>query len=449
MADNPTPMVGIVVVNYFGGDMTLECLASLDVVSWPGDRLAVALVDNGSEPGFVDGVRLAHPAVRIVETGSNLGFGGACNRGFDALTDCDYIALLNNDAIPEPDWLEPLVAALEADPGLGAATPKVLLADGAVTLTIRSTARSPGGGDGRSLGVQLCGARIDGLDVSGRVQLLSGCWGWEHDDVTVGGGFTWTDGLGKVAVPAGRESAVVDLLLASGLGPVATEIEGGGVAAAFDVGRHPTWHRIGDVAGHPVINNAGTVLGSDGSVADRGEGEADAGNFDERTEVFGWSGAAVLLRRAFLDDVGVFDSRYFLYYEDADLSWRGRLRGWSYLYEPDAVVHHRHSATIGTRSELTRHITGRNRLVMIMKCGPPNLVRQELRRRLARFVSIAAQDVVARAVRGRPPVHEHVVAEARVIASLVRLAPHALGERRKIAKGARLPLDQVTKRWST
>ena len=43
--------------------------------------------------------------------------------------------------------------------------------------------------------------------------------------------------------------------------------------------------------------------------------------------MFAWCGGAVLLRREYLDDVGIFDERLFLYYEDTDLSWRGTAQG--------------------------------------------------------------------------------------------------------------------------
>ena len=63
-----------------------------------------------------------------------------------------------------------------------------------------------------------------------------------------------------------------------------------------------------------VIQNAGGLLLTDGGGADRGAGEEDAGQYGRREEVFGFCGAAALLRRAALDDVGLFDERFFMYY---------------------------------------------------------------------------------------------------------------------------------------
>lgn len=51
-------------------------------------------------------------------------------------------------------------------------------------------------------------------------------------------------------------------------------------------------------------------------------------------------GAALLLRRDAVTDVGGFDERYFMYAEDLDWCWRARRRGWDIWFEPSAVVRH-------------------------------------------------------------------------------------------------------------
>ena len=51
-------------------------------------------------------------------------------------------------------------------------------------------------------------------------------------------------------------------------------------------------------------------------------------------------GAALLMRRAALDDVGGFDERFFMYVEDLDWCWRARQRGWQIRFEPAARVRH-------------------------------------------------------------------------------------------------------------
>lgn len=55
----------------------------------------------------------------------------------------------------------------------------------------------------------------------------------------------------------------------------------------------------------------------------------------------GWAvGAALLLRRAAVADIGGFDERLFLFAEDLEWCWRAHERGWTIRFEPAAVVRH-------------------------------------------------------------------------------------------------------------
>jgi N-acetylglucosaminyl-diphospho-decaprenol L-rhamnosyltransferase len=61
---------------------------------------------------------------------------------------------------------------------------------------------------------------------------------------------------------------------------------------------------------------------------------------DEARQVDWAIGAALLLRRRAIEDIGGFDERYFMYAEDLDWCWRARQRGWAIHLEPSAVVRH-------------------------------------------------------------------------------------------------------------
>ena len=71
----------------------------------------VVLVDNGSGDGSVELARRELPGVRVVELGENLGFGRAINRAV-AEVPGDPVVLLNNDAVPEPRFVEALLDGL-------------------------------------------------------------------------------------------------------------------------------------------------------------------------------------------------------------------------------------------------------------------------------------------------------------------------------------------------
>ena len=183
----------------------------------------------------------------------------------------------------------------------------------------------------------------------------------------------------------------------------------------------------------PLLNNTGVVLLDTDYGADRDLG-APA---DERLApdtVFGFSGGAALLRRDAVQAVGGFPRRFFLYYEDTDLSWRLRLAGWEIRYEPTAIVHHAHSATVDQTSDRFAFFNERNRLLMLTRCAPARRVI----RALLRFLLTTASLTVSR-WRGRPvpdrPVFDPAL-RLRVLASYARALPWALRTRRTIRRSA-------------
>ncbi len=92
--------------------------------------------------------------------------------------------------------------------------------------------------------------------------------------------------------------------------------------------------------------------------------------FPTSREVFGVSGAAVLLKAAFLRDVtvqgDVFDADFFFYGEDTDMDWRGHCRGWRCLWVADALARH------AARSDRLPHADRAplNRYCSVLKYSP-------------------------------------------------------------------------------
>ena len=135
----------------------------------------------------------------------------------------------------------------------------------------------------------------------------------------------------------------------------------------------------------------------------RGFFEPDDGQFDEPAEVFGWCGAGVLLRRTYLDDVGLFDEDLFVYYEDLELSWRGTEHGWRYRTVPTSVVRHVHAVTSGRGSRLKQYYDERNRLLVVARHGTTTTASAAALRSLFVTASYARRDVLAPMLRGRAP----------------------------------------------
>ncbi|MGI8803849.1 MAG: glycosyltransferase family 2 protein [Solirubrobacteraceae bacterium] len=118
------------------------------------------------------------------------------------------------------------------------------------------------------------------------------------------------------------------------------------------------------------INSAGFAVDRLGVGFERHIGRAPEDSEQVPTPVFGASAGAAMLRRAMLEDVGGFDSSFFLYLEDVDLAWRARMRGWECLYVPASVAHHHHSSTSVHRSPFKHFHVGRNRIRLLAKNMP-------------------------------------------------------------------------------
>ena len=171
-----------------------------------------------------------------------------------------------------------------------------------------------------------------------------------------------------------------------------------------DVGTSPTWIDIRSPERRSTSSTTSARSSIEGGYgADRGFLEPDEGQYDAPAEVFAWCGGSVLLRPAYLADVGLFDERFFLYYEDTDLSWRGRSRGWRYRYVPDAVVRHVHAASTGEGSPVFQHYVERNRLLMLVKNAPPRPGRHAVWRYLLVTLSYARRDIVRPVLRLHRP----------------------------------------------
>lgn len=184
------------------------------------------------------------------------------------------------------------------------------------------------------------------------------------------------------------------------------------------------------------VNSAGGALTRNGYGHDVGFGEPDGPRFDQPAEVAYGCGAALALRTDAVRDVGGVDPRFFLYYEDVDLSWRLRLAGYRIAYAPDAVVVHEHSASAGEFSLLHTYQTERNRLATLVTCATPGLALRALLRFPLTTLSVAVGESRAKARQ-----------RVRAYASFLGWLPALLRRRRHVV--VRVPRDAVERRWLT
>lgn len=108
-----------IVVHHRGRELLAPCLASLEeALSRLGEEAELVVVDNGSSDGSREMVRELHPGARLVELPRNVGFAAGANAGVRDSRG-DWIFLLNNDAIVEPEAIARLLEAARGVEGIG------------------------------------------------------------------------------------------------------------------------------------------------------------------------------------------------------------------------------------------------------------------------------------------------------------------------------------------
>ena len=101
---------------------------------------------------------------------------------------------------------------------------------------------------------------------------------------------------------------------------------------------------------------------------DRMEGEDESKVTGEAVCVDFLSGSALLVKRKFVDKVGLLDERFFFYWEENDWCERGRKAGFSSVFVPDAVVYHKGGGTSGKGwNEFTAYYLVRNWIFFMRK----------------------------------------------------------------------------------
>lgn len=121
------PTVAVVIVNYNAGDLLCDVVDGLARQTVAPTR--VIIVDNGSTDGSTARAAGRMPGIEVLDLGFNAGFAPGNNRAVEMASDCEWVALLNPDAIPEPSWLEELLRAVDRYPTVSMFGSLLVLAD--------------------------------------------------------------------------------------------------------------------------------------------------------------------------------------------------------------------------------------------------------------------------------------------------------------------------------
>ena len=330
-------LVRVVVLNYNGGELTSRCLeqprrARLAARS-PRDRRRRQRLGGRQRRR---GAGALPRRARLIEAGANLGFAGgttsACATSPASTTSpCSTTTPTSSPAGSRRSSPRSRRPGARARPARRSSSRRRF-----VELTIASPTFVPGRGDPRELGVRVSGVRVDGVTRWRDAQFGDGFYGEERG--------------------AGEE-----LRLSAGPGPLATlRVPVGPAGERCRLRWQPSVRRRSSALGrsevHPAIESAPgwvdvpldavrvDVIQNAGSLLVRGRlrrrprlprGRPRPVRRARRrvrlVRLLGAPAAGAISR-----DVGLLDERLFLYYEDTDLSWRGRAQGWRYRYVPEA-----------------------------------------------------------------------------------------------------------------
>jgi GT2 family glycosyltransferase len=111
--------------------------------------------------------------------------------------------------------------------------------------------------------------------------------------------------------------------------------------------------------------------------------EPDRGQYNDPRDVFWATGAALLLRRSALDEVGLLDERFEMHMEEIDLCWRLQRHGYRVRVQPESTAYHIGGASLPQGSPRKAYYNFRNSLLLLYKNLPPTEWRKTIPLRAA------------------------------------------------------------------
>lgn len=102
--------------------------------------------------------------------------------------------------------------------------------------------------------------------------------------------------------------------------------------------------------------------------------EEDKGQYNQASEIFWASGAALFIRKKVWHEVGGFDGDFFAHMEEIDLCWRIKNAGYKIVYCPESEVYHIGGGTLQAENPYKTYLNFRNNLAMLLKNLPSSRV---------------------------------------------------------------------------
>jgi len=116
---------------------------------------------------------------------------------------------------------------------------------------------------------------------------------------------------------------------------------------------------------HEIQSAGGRIIWSLGVGEHIGDGKIDDGQHYS-TEIDYAVGAAILIRKSLLEEIGTLDKRFFLLFEDCDLCVRAKKAGYKIIFVPGSEVYHKNGFSRGNGTD-NLYYSYRNRLIFTKK----------------------------------------------------------------------------------
>ncbi|MBW3569325.1 glycosyltransferase family 2 protein [Candidatus Parcubacteria bacterium] len=183
-----------------------------------------------------------------------------------------------------------------------------------------------------------------------------------------------------------------------------------------------------------LIDNTGESFSIWGLPYPRSRDEK-ADSAESSDELFGASGGSTLYRSKMLESIGLFDERFFAYYEDADMNFRAQLAGWKARYAKKAIVHHVIGGTSDKMGGFTTYQTLKNLPMLMLKDVPLGLAPKMWPRFFVMYCGLFIRALL----RG------YVFLTFKSLFLLIKNLPHILRERFRIQRSRKVSNEYI---WS-
>ncbi len=347
--------VSIIIINFNGKRFIDALFRSLQEMRTEGIRHEIIVVNNGNDDHSIEYLRENYgqmEQLKIVDAGGNLGYAGGNNAGVRQAQG-EYVVFLNNDTAVDKNWLVSLHSFIRKNPSCGMANSKLLFFYDFVTLRFHTTDKI----------VLSKSVKMNGTEYTVENRFCKNllyetdrlvCFG--HTEISLPLFFGCCDmGIECFCM---ESSGPQDTLLCCGREVPA---ESSRTISVRLEGSDIRQNR------YSLVQNAGNAINENYDGYDIGFGERDSDTYSRPYELAGGCGASIIMPRKDFEACGGFDERFFMYYEDMDLSFRLRKLGKTILFCPESVVRHIHTGSSGEGSPFFCYQVSRNKLLFLLK----------------------------------------------------------------------------------